>query len=694
MSLENNLVDNPSLNNPLGGLIQSPDIKTVEGGPRNRSIKDTNQLKAVVEAVIAANRDRQTINSRITAKHNAEKPYNQQRLVDEGLGWRSNFTTKPLPMMIEKVYPRFVDAVQNLKYLTSAELPPTYENATEKTEAFRDAITKLIRNRAGWRTFLECIAQENALFGSNVVAWLDEFGWFPTRPFQQNETFLHDGCKQDVELAQIVIIMETYLPHEVFAYIKDEEAAKAAGWKIPETIELINGASPSQNRETLTVGATNEKWYQDAIRDLTLGASYMAPANVIKMYSVLVRETTGKVSHYRIGGEKLITCFEKEDRFDKMEDCLAFFSFQRGNGHMHGSKGIGREIYELAGIVDRTRNELVDRAILSGKVIVQGDLRQLHKLKMSVVGAMAIVPLGWDFLERKIDGNLESFLKLDAYIQTLVDQLIGSVSPPRIEGEAFRSPQAWALLAQREEEGRDAKISRFLEQFAKMVQTMQRRICSMDVIDDDAKAFQKSMLEKMSREELDILAKSPVAQTVRDLTPVQRQMISILAAEKKGNPLYNQRALEVEDVTARVNADFAKKVLLPENDPTVQAEQSRLQQIELSLILQGQPVPVSPRDAHDIHLSICMPQAEQVGVDINSGEQDTITFEALVAHMAEHYERAVQSGMEKLPIVKQVGDFLKKALPAIEELKAHDQQAQGIAAASQAEQQMAAPSPI
>jgi len=669
-----------------GGLIQSADIKSVKGGPRNRSIRDVGQLKAVVQTLISANRERQLVNSRIQAKVNVEKPYSQRKLDDEGLGWRSNFSTRPLTLIIEKVYPRFVDSVQSLKYVTAAELPPKYENATEKTESFRDGLTRLIRARSGWRTFLETVAQENALFGSNVVAWLDEFSWFPTRPLQQNESFLTDGAKQDVEFAQVVLVKETLLPHEVFGFIKDEESAKAAGWEIQAAIEVINKASPSQNRDNVTAGTTSEKWYQDAQRDLTLGASYMAGASVIQMYSVLVREATGKVSHYRLAGEDLKLVFQKEDRFEKMEDCLAFFSFQRGNGNMHGSKGIGREIYELAGILDRTRNELVDRAILSGKTFIQGDLRNLHKLKMSIVGAMVIVPADWQFLETKIDGNVEPFLKLDAYIGMLVDQLIGSVSPPRIEGEAFRSPQAWSLLAQREEEGRDAKISRFLEQFARMVQTMQRRICSTDVVDEDAKAFQKLMLEKMSREELNVLANSPVAGTVRDLTPVQRQMISILAAEKKGNPLYNQRALEVEDITARVNADFAKKILLPENDPTIMAEQSRLQAMELQLILAGQACPVSPRDSHSIHLDILMPLAEKIGEGVNSGQTDTATLEAFVAHVAEHYERSQQSGADKAKL-KPVGDFLKKILPAIEQLKTLDTQASEVSAAAQAHAQ-------
>ena len=89
-------------------------------------------------------------------------------------------------------------------------------------------------------------------------------------------------------------------------------------------------------------------------------------------------------------------------------------------------------------------------------------------------------------------------------------------------------------------------------------------VANDDVDDQDAKDMQDRLLEIMSREELDELAAQPVAQSISDLTPMQRQTIVMLAQEKKGNPLYNQRQLELEDLTARMGQDFAKRVLLAE----------------------------------------------------------------------------------------------------------------------------------
>jgi hypothetical protein len=638
----------------------------------------------IVRTVIMAGRNRSIVNSRILAKYNAERPYDSHKLEAEGLGWRSNFTTKPLPAMIEKVAPRFVSVVDGLKYLTSSKLSNKWDNATEKSDKFRDIITKTVRARKGWKTLIEDVAFDNSLFGHTIVAWLDEFSWFP-KHFKQDESFVADGTKADTRWAQVVVLKEVYLPHELFAQISPPfttfDAAKEAGWNLNETREAINRASPIQIRDRLNVGGTLETWYQNALRELTIGASYMAGNSVVVVYTLLVREVTGEISHYRMAGPEMANIFERQDRFPSMEDCLTFFSFQKGNGTLHGSKGIGRDIYEMAGMIDRTRNEVVDRLIMSGKTLVQGEMKRIHTFKMSVIGSTVIVPSGWTFLEQKIDGNVDGFLKLDAYFKQIINELIGSTSTPQpgTGGEDMRSPAAWNLLAAREEEGRDVRITRFMVQFTDLIRTMQKRICDPDTMEQDAKDAQTELLRFMSREEIDELASDPVAGTVQALTPLQRQLIVSIAQEKRGNPLYNQRRLEVEDLTARMDADFAERLLLPDSDPTETAENNRQQQLELTLLSHGQAVPVSPRDNHLTHLQILMPAAEQIAGQMLQGQYPTEVFETVVAHINEHYTQAKAQG-NKSEALAEVAKFLAQAATEIAKLKQLDQQKAAMAA--------------
>ncbi len=651
------------------GYINPPAINEA-GDPTVRSVRDIEQARNVVKNVQQANRNRQIINTRIMAKYNAERPYRQDQLEAEGLGWRSNFTTKPLPQMIDKVAPRFVDAINGLKYFTNASLGSKWDNSVDKTEQFRAKLTKLIRSRRGWRNFLENIAQDNALFGFTVPGWLDEFSWFP-RYFRQDEIFVTTGTRQLPSSAQLIVFREMFLPHELFDQIRDREAADAVGWNIGNCVKAIDLASPTQWRNNW--GNNVDMVYQNMLREMTTGFSYQEGVAVISVYSLLVQEVTGKVSHYRMAGDDLSEIYTREDKFDSMEECVAFFTFQKGNDTLCGSKGVGREIYELAGMQDRLRNEVVDRCIMSGKTMFQGNIRDARKFKTSVVGMACLVPTGWQVLEQKIDGNVEPFLRLDAYFGLLVDQLIGSVSPRQLEGERVTRAQV-ELFASREEEGKDARIGRFLDCFIDMVREMTRKICNSDTTEDDAKEFQKEMLKIMSREELNELADVVAAETIRDLTAQQRQMIVAIAAEKRGNPLYNQRQLELEDLTARVNDEFASRVLLPENDPTVMAEQSRLQQMELAMLQAGQPVPVSPRDNHEVHLKIIVPMLEGAAGAVAQGQASTDAFEAFVAHANEHLTRYEQQGGDK-NLISTARQLLNKANSAIGQLKSLDAQA-------------------
>jgi hypothetical protein len=116
-------------------------------------------------------------------------------------------------------------------------------------------------------------------------------------------------------------------------------------------------------------------------------------------------------------------------------------------------------------------------------------------------------------------------------------------------------------------------------------------------------------------------------------------------------------------------------VLLPTNDPTEEAEQKRLQQLEMTLLTQAQPVPVSPRDNHMIHLEIMVPVAEGMAQQLMQGGADTAVLEAVLAHITEHYNRAVEQKVATKEQLAPIAQLVKKAGQAIAELKALDQQA-------------------
>lgn len=652
-----------------GDIPLSPQLDKA-GKSHMPAILKIEQAVSLVQSLLQENDDRTRKNSRIARKYASEQPHDPSALRADGLSWKSNFSTKPLSTLIDRVVPRLTTAVRQMRYLTSSQLPDSVQGASKKTDAFRSGITRLIRGHADWEGVLNELAQEDLLFGYCGAGWLDTTSWMP-RIFRQDSFLVPRGTKHHAGSANLVCFKEEYLVHDMFAWIEDLEIAKLAGVEVENVVDSINGAVPEPLRST-SVGY--ERIYADLQREGNVLTSFQGSKRVV-VWHVLITEVDGHVTHVAFDDKTHKTLIWRTKQFASMSECAAFFSFQHGNGNIHGSKGIGREVYNLAVVLDRARCEVVDRMALSGKVILSCDEREIPRFRMSVVGNAILVGSQFIISQQRIDGDVEPYFALDKFLTAILDQVAGSTSPAAFNGDRVTKAEV-DVVTSREEERSDAVIERFLIQFAGMISTMQRRICNPEAIDPAAKQFQVEMLKVMSREELDVLANAPAVSAVRDYTEMDRQKVLVAAERGKGNPLYDQRELEQRAMTALVNADFAEAVLLPENDPTEVAEQLRLQQLELVPLEQGQPVPVSPRDNHLIHLEALQQVSAQMIQAAVAQPEVAIQLNAIRQHAEQHVVYAIQSGQkEAVEPFKQWVQALGKSLL---KLAQHEQQVEAM----------------
>ncbi len=648
-------------------LPNNPDL-TADLNAHTPAIRKIGEAVALVTSLKAENKDRSQRNGRIQEKYNAERPFSPHRLESDGLGWKANFSTKPLATLIDKVVPRFTTAIRNMKYLTASKLGDQFENSAEKSETFQREITETLRQHPDWEELLAEIAQENSLFGYANVGWLDTTSWFPTF-YNQSDFVVPKNTKHTSMSAPVVCVKESYLLHELFELIRDRSAATSAGWDVDNVIESINKATTDAGR---SAEIDPERIYADLSREATVLTSFQG-AKTVEVWHVLVAEVDGHITHVAydaIGNKQL---FWKEKQFTSMAECASFYSFQHGNGKLHGSKGIGRELYNMASVLDRARNEVVDRLQLSGKLVLQCEENQIKRFRMSVIGNAILISSGYNVQQQKIDGNVEPFFALDRFLTDLLDQIAGSTSPKAQEGERV-TKAAVEIMAAREEERRDAIIERFLTQFARMVSTIQRRLCSERAIDDVSKQLQARLLKKMTREELDILSNQPAVNAVQDYSEGERQRIALIAQEARGNPLYNQHELEKRSLTARIDAEFAEQVLLPVNDPTEQNENVRFQKLELMLLQSGSPVEVSPRDNHALHVEVIQ---QFVAPLIQQAPHDPSVWpilDAIGAHAFQHVQVAESAGLG--PQIAQAKQWVTEFGKALKALHDHEQKAQ------------------
>lgn len=629
-------------NNSAGGFINA-DVLSGSGKPVRRAVTSPEQLKAITTRLEQENMERAMKNARINSRYNAEQPYDQNALVAQGLAWKANFSTRPLASIIDRLAPRYVKAAQAPRYLTNASLPPTFKDYRRKTEVFRKELTSLLRSHPKWKSLLTEIAQENSLFGYTLACIPDDVSWLP-RHFRQDEFFVPVGTGQLACEAQVIVMRESCLISELFQRVDDREAAESAGWDTEAVVKAINSAKPEAVTEDIQ---HSFRGYEDLRREGGMYLGISGGKTTVRLYHVLVTEITGKISHYILAGDQRDLIFKRTDRFEKMDDACTFFTFQQGNGRLHGSMGVGRIAYNLAAAVDRARCEVVDRFQLSGKLLLSSETKDQTRFKMTVLGQAAIIGENYKVQETKLDAGIAEFLKLDQMLSGLMNEAAGNVTPDsaNLKGERVTAA-AVNLVAGREEELRDIRLERFLDCFLNMVAMIQRRLKDPIVAElcPHARRFRQRCLKEMTKEEFEELCEASPAETIDDLTDAERQRKILALNELANDPYADQVKVRRMKFAMLLGEDDSKDLLPDQNDPNIAAAAQRQQILEIMALRQGMAVPVLPTDRHDIHFQLCMADAE--------GAQSPQEALPILNHALAHAQAAKNKEWEKLVRVK------------------------------------------
>ena len=638
-----------------------------------------------------AYRRRMEVATKLLDKLNEERPHNPETLRKAGLAWRANFTTRPLNTLVSRVIGRLTGAVEKSRYLTTSQLPKSVPDYRRKSEMFQREVTDFIRSDPRWSDLVQDLATQTALFGSDVAVWTDPDDWFPESGGQR--VWLPSNTRTVASEANTVVLKCEHAPHEAFRMLAGALANAPADaptpqpvldpetneviappalvgdprWNLERLVEAINAALPANLARQQAGTSTGEtQMLISEMRRSLMTYSTATADKVVTMYHIFVRETTGKVT-YLIYDEKYKELFRHEDAIESMEDVSAFFSFERPvSKTMAASKGVGRIAYAMAGILDRARCDTVDRLQMGGKVLIQGPESQIARFRMHVIGGAMVIGSDWQPVQQiKLEANIDEAINLDNYLRALLDDMTGSVSPKVIQGERVTAAQI-NLLAGREDERSDEIVFRHLAQIGRMVTQIQRRIFRST--DPRAVEVKQRLLQIMSVEELELILKQPAVSTVMALTEQERQAIVLACTEGRNNPMYDQHAVEREKLAASVGPDLADRLLLPINDPTEQAEQTRMQMLETDLLLNGQEVPVSPRDNHVLHIQTMLPAIQQLGAALSTAPDGPGLLAVMSAHAMQHAQLLQASGQQIPEDIQQALAMLQQAQQAMSTL--------------------------
>lgn len=659
--------------------------ETVDQGTRTiaRAIKDSKQAFDIYKNLVKQNEERNKKNARITRKLNGEQPFDQNKLQAAGQGWRKNYSTGFMMSHVKRILPHYISLIDSARVLTESRLSNVEgPGADEKKDTFAKIFTSTLRRWNGWKNFEYLLALEDLVYGYAAVALPDLYDWRPVF-LRGDQALFPPNSSQNPEETEMWAMLDIKHIHDMAAKIANPEVAAQTGWNVQNIIKAINEAQPS-NRDTVSDGKEREN--ADEVYESNAGLSYTSDVKDIRLAHVFGKEPTGKVTHMILNERNGDELYVYYDKFESMDEFLRLMTIEVGNGKLHGSKGVGRQLYNLHVAVDQMRNLMADNLHLSGLVLLRGTQKANKKASVTVNHPLCILDENFEVVTTNFQANSESFMAYDKHVNLLAEILVGAYMPGQtLNDQGKQSAAATHYLASIEAVIRDGTLNRFWSQFMGVIHMIQKRMFLSEVIELAYKIYsaetatgaraiaQKiyAFIMKMKRaitgqyvpikdldyqgldkvavdtaldmmraglapEEIYEMAQCPPQETTTDLANLVPGTWDGILSIYKGDPSVDQMKLKRRHMASRIGNNVATDLLIPEEDNTVTSEAARMQIMELNAMLDGEQMPVSPRDNDAVHMDVIRSKAEAL---MNSIQQanDPMSL-PMLQNILSHYE--------------------------------------------------------
>jgi hypothetical protein len=682
-----------------------------------RSVKTVDHAWNICKATEQNNRTRAARTADIQSLHDGEPPRSSSAQAERGKGWQSNASTNWLAGIVGRVSQRFVNAVISQIYVTSSALPSSLNNSKAKTDLLRLKFTQLIRSWDGNTGLINSLAVETALQGYAYAVFLDPYTYKPTM-FKQDRAFCPEQSGQHARDLQFFVAKMDYRLDEFLDLFKDEEAAKEVGYDLDNCVYAANNAKMMDPREDATT--TQFRKFVEMLNEGVLGLTFTSTgARIVSCWLLFNREYDGQVSFWlvhRDSGKMLRFSFKL---FPKMQDVLAMFSFEPGNGCIHSSKGLGRKLASLTIMKELFRNGIIDNSRMSGLMILRADSKDKSKFAPAVMSPFVIIDKSVEIPQQQFVANADAYRVTDTQIDGWAEQTVGAYLAAQISptGRSDKTATEAQIDARRESEAADIMIRRWIDQFSNLIQIQQKRAFSDDYI-SEARRLANKLIEDPSLEkpgfyeghgnsdaevlrvlveimldplqvtddDIKLWRETPASPLAHTTEAVTAQGVSLVLQKYAGNPNVDQGKIIQRDIENTVGPELAQEFFIPSADQTVVAEARRMQLIESNTMLTaGLEVPVSPRDNHLIHAQTIQELLTAVAAPVlsqpNPPPQILKASELNLNHLLAHLQAGNAMGLNKDPNFREVEKFalgFKKQLVQVVQINEEMQAAQQV----------------
>jgi hypothetical protein len=678
--------------------IDSLDLSALDekGKPVKSRLKDVQSALSIFHTLLRADEKSAVNRARIDAMFDGAAPYDAAKLAASNQGMKTNLNFGEAQRILDIALSAYVDLYSSLERLVEVKgTVGERSEITEQEEIVAEELTHLLRS---WPEFHSSYLRLCTTFIKHGVgvAYFDSPEDWRFRVGGFTDILIPRQSPASESSIDIAIGRRDYLLHELFAFIKNPEAAEKVGWNVEEVKRVIMKNVRTTGRGTSNNGTlVDYEALQAELKNNDLYTGIQNPTVAVLHY--WIREMDGSVSHY-ISAESTPKDFlyKKVSRYPSPEQAYVMFSYGVGsNGTYHSVRGLGNRIFSHIQTSNRLRCQQIDGAMLASAIMIQPEnQRSLDELQFTFYGSYAVMSPNIKIIEKAIP-NLGTAVQ--PALQDLTQQLqlntdtISTYGPT--QGSPYRNQMQISSDMDVATRLSGASLNLFYSSWHRLLREIVRRVVQ-------SKKSDKAISDFYARCEVRGVSKKFIQTLDVDRTRAVRSigggsMANRLMALRELQAISGQfdevgrKNLTRDIVSTRVGHDLADRYA-PVAEEDRQTMDTKIAMLENNSLQSGAPIQVISSEMHGTHLQIHAPVLNQLIEQINTGAADPTqvmpVLQAFYQHISEHTQFAsgdpalssiVGQTNQILQITEEALNNTQKRMEKIQREQQESQQAEG-----------------
>jgi len=435
--------------------------------PKSR-LNSAPDVQDMVKQVIRADDMRAKSRAKLKGLVDGNAPYSQAELKRTGQSFRTNCNFREGESFLNMGLSAFYDVFSEVPHYCTVKVEHgTEEDSSTYSHIITSEFDKLLKRDDDFDYLMQLSQHEMVLYGIGPMVFEDSVDW-RCKAIKAKDLLVPDGTKSNENEWTVAVVRAAYQVHELYNFIRDEEAASENGWNVAEARKAIMEASPEDHNHNQE---HTWEWHQQQIRNNDL--SFSARCAVVKVDHVFYREfpteenPTGAISHCIINerGEVKDFLFRKINRYEGWHQVLHCLYYDKGDGSHHSVKGMGVKMYAALELKNRLKCSLVDAAMARTSIHLQPKSpNDLHRSNVVNMGPYSILPPNYDVQQTNTAGILDAPLQVERELEGLLQANLTQYRQRlEKEGNPRTATEIDALMSQQSSLGK-TQLNRYYSQ--------------------------------------------------------------------------------------------------------------------------------------------------------------------------------------------------------------------------------------